>query len=220
MVTVRAPVAAVPLAVNVNVLVVAVLEGLKLAVTPPARPEAERLTLPLKPFAGVTVIVEVTLFPRLTAKLAGEAERLKSGTTGALTVRVNVVVRVRVPEAPLTVSGKVPVAAALPTVSVSVLAEVALAGLKFAVTPEGKPEIDRFTVPLKPLTGFTLMVLVPILPCVMVNEFGEADRVKSGTVVFQTSVMGETLALCPACGSPYRSSKVRRTLKWLITSPN
>ena len=164
MVTVRAPVAAVLLADNVNVLVVAVLEGLKLAVTPLASPEADKLTLPVKPFAGVTVIVVMTLFPRPIAKLAGEADRLKSGTTGALTVRVRVVVRVRVPEVPVTVSVTVPVAAALPAVSVSVLAEVALVGLKFAVTPEGRPEIDRFTVPLKPLTGFTLMVLVPIRP--------------------------------------------------------
>src|SRR5215470_3209725 len=202
MVTVRAPVVAVLLADNVNVLVVAVLEGLKLAVTPLARPEADRLTLPVKPFAGVTVMVVVTLFPRPAGRLAGEADRLKSGTTGALTVRVSVVVRVRVPEVPVTVSVKVPVAAALPAVTVSVLAEVALVGLKFAVTPEGRPEIDRFTVPLKPLTGLTLMVLVPMLPCVMVSELGEADRVKSGTVVFQTSVIGETLALCPACGSP------------------
>src|SRR5262249_60789376 len=108
MVTVLAPVAAVLLAVSVNVLVVAVLEGLKRAVTPLARPEAAKLTLPMKPFAGVTVIVLVTLFPRPTVKLAGDAERLKSGTTGALTVRVNVVVRVSVPEVPVTVSVKVP----------------------------------------------------------------------------------------------------------------
>ena len=158
------PVAAVALAVKVTELVEVAGLVPKLAVTPAGSPDADKVTLPVKPFAGVTVIVVMTLFPRPTAKLAGEADRLKSGTTGALTVRVRVVVRVRVPEVPVTVSVTVPVAAALPAVSVSVLAEVALVGLKFAVTPEGRPEIDRFTVPLKPLTGFTLMVLVPILP--------------------------------------------------------
>ena len=31
--------------------------GLKEAVTPPGKPEAVKMTLPLKPFCGVTVIV-------------------------------------------------------------------------------------------------------------------------------------------------------------------
>ena len=63
MVTVVVPVVAVPLAVNVTVLVLVVLAGLKLAVTPPGRPEAERLTEPLKPLTGVTVMVLVPLAP-------------------------------------------------------------------------------------------------------------------------------------------------------------
>ena len=197
-VTVPEPVLAVVLALSVSVLVEVVLAGLKAAVTPAGRPEADRLTLPLKPFTGLTVIVLVTLRPRRTLKLTGDADSVKSGTTGALTVRVSVVVRVRVPDVPVTVSVTVPVAAVPEAVSVNVLEEVAPAGLKFAVTPEGRPAIERFTVPLKLLMGFTVMVLVPVSPCARVNELGEADRVKSGVVVFQTSVMGETLALCPA----------------------
>jgi hypothetical protein len=62
-VTVAAPVVAVLLAVSVKVLVPVVLAGLKLAVTPLGRPEAERLTELLKPFTGVTVIVLVPLPP-------------------------------------------------------------------------------------------------------------------------------------------------------------
>ncbi len=50
MVTVTVPVVAVPLAVSVNVLVLAVLLGLKDAVTPLGRPDADKLTLLLKPF--------------------------------------------------------------------------------------------------------------------------------------------------------------------------
>jgi len=141
------------------------------------------------------VIVLVPLADRLMLRLAGEADSEKSGTAGALTVSVMLVARVSVPDVPVTVNVTVPVAALLAAVSVRVLAEVGLGGLKLAVTPEGRPEIDKFTLPLKPLIGFTVMVLLPMVPCVIPSDAGVADRVKSGTVVFHTSVMGETLAL-------------------------
>ena len=134
----------------------------------------------------------------MMVKELGDADSEKSGTTGAFTVSVRVVVWVSVPETPVIVSVTVPVAAELAAVSVSVLAEVALVGLKLAVTPDGSPLTDRLTDPLKPFTGLTVIVLVPIFPCVMVRELGDADRLKSGFVVFQTSVMGETLAAWPA----------------------
>jgi hypothetical protein len=92
MVMVAVPVVAVPLAVNVTVLVVVVLPGLKDAVTPLGRPEADKLTLPLKPFTGLTVMVLVPLLPCVTERLAGDAESEKSGTAAAFTVRVTVVV--------------------------------------------------------------------------------------------------------------------------------
>jgi hypothetical protein len=50
MVIVAAPDVAVPLAVSVNVLVLAVLLGLNDAVTPLGVPDADKLTLPVKPF--------------------------------------------------------------------------------------------------------------------------------------------------------------------------
>ena len=50
MVTVDVPVVAVLLAVSVSVLVLAVLLGLNDAVTPLGRPEADKLTFPVKPF--------------------------------------------------------------------------------------------------------------------------------------------------------------------------
>jgi hypothetical protein len=83
-VTAIVPVAAVLLAVSVNVLVFAALLGLNDAVTPPGRPDADKLTLPLKPFCGVTEIVLVPLAPCTTVKLLGVVEREKFGT-GALT---------------------------------------------------------------------------------------------------------------------------------------
>ena len=76
-VSVTVPVAAVPLAVSVNVLVLAVLLGLNEAVTPLGRPDADKLTLPLKPFCGVTVMVLAPLAPCVTLRLLGDAERVK-----------------------------------------------------------------------------------------------------------------------------------------------
>jgi hypothetical protein len=76
MLTAAVPVAAVLLAVSVNVLVLAVLLGLNDAVTPLGRPEADKLTLPVKPFCGVTMMVLAPLAPCTTDKLFGDAERV------------------------------------------------------------------------------------------------------------------------------------------------
>ena len=75
-VTVDVPVAAVLLAVSVTVLVLVVLVGLNEAVTPLGRPDADRATLPVKPFCGVTVIVLLLLVPWVIVTLVGDADRL------------------------------------------------------------------------------------------------------------------------------------------------
>ncbi len=62
-VTVAVPVVAVLLAVSVSVLLVVAEAGLNEAVTPLGRPDADRPTLPVKPFSGVTVTVSVPLLP-------------------------------------------------------------------------------------------------------------------------------------------------------------
>lgn len=79
MVTLATPMAAVLLAVNVNVLVFVALAGLNEAVTPAGRPEADRLTLLLKPFSGLTIIVFAALLPCVTVMLLCDAERKKPG---------------------------------------------------------------------------------------------------------------------------------------------
>jgi hypothetical protein len=58
----------------------------------------------------------------------------------------------------------VPVAAVTPTVSVKELVVVAEGGLKEAVIPLGKPDADKLTLPLKPFSGATVMVLEPLNP--------------------------------------------------------
>ena len=72
MFTVEVPVAAVLLAVSVNMLLA------NEAATPLGMPEADNATLPLKPFCAVVVIVLEPLAPCVTVRLLGEAERLKS----------------------------------------------------------------------------------------------------------------------------------------------
>ena len=68
-----------PPADKVSVLVLVVLVGLKDAVTPCGRPESDKLTLPVKPFCGVTVIVDGTWLPRARLNEFDEAERVKLG---------------------------------------------------------------------------------------------------------------------------------------------
>jgi hypothetical protein len=62
-VMVNVPSAAALLAVSVSVLAPVVLLGLNAAVTPMGRPEAERLTLLLNPFSGLTLMALVPFAP-------------------------------------------------------------------------------------------------------------------------------------------------------------
>src|SRR5258708_24985691 len=85
MVTVAVPAVAELLAVSDRTLVVVVLAGLKDAVTPLGSPEATKLTLPVKPPAGVTVMVLVPAAPPgVIDILAGAAERAKLGVAARL----------------------------------------------------------------------------------------------------------------------------------------
>src|SRR5215467_5989082 len=80
----------------------------------------------------------------------------------------------------MMVTGKVPVAAAAPTVNVRTLLEFAGLGTNEAVTPLGKPEAEKVTLPLKPFCGAIVIVLEPPAPCTMLSVFGDAERVKDG----------------------------------------
>ena len=73
------------------------------------------------------------------------------------------------------------IAAVALAVRVSVLVFVALAGLKVAVTPLGRPEAAKLTLLLNPFCGVIVIVLVPKAPCVMVRLLGDAEREKPWT---------------------------------------
>lgn len=83
----------------------------------------------------------------------------------AVTVRLIVVVWLKLSETPVMVTVTVPVVAVLLAEKVS--AELPLpgaaieVGLKLAVTPEGKPDTDNETTALKPPLTVLEMVVVP-----------------------------------------------------------
>jgi hypothetical protein len=87
---------AVLLAVNVRVELplpgAPIEDGLKLAVTPAGRPEADSEIAELKPPLTVVEIVLLPEPPCATDKLVGEALTVKSGLAAAFTVRATVVV--------------------------------------------------------------------------------------------------------------------------------
>jgi len=185
-VTFAVPAGAVPRAVTVSVLLLAVLLGLKDALTPLGRPEAEKATVPVNPFCGSTEMVLAPLAPGAMFRLPGEAESVK---LGAVTVRITEAVLVRLPAVPVMVRATVPGAAELLAVKVSVLVLAVLLGLKDAVTPPGKPEADRLTLALNPFRGDTEMVVVPLVPGAMLKLPGEAERAKLGAAAIVSATV-------------------------------
>ena len=77
---------------------------------------------------------------------------------------------------PVIVTFVVPTTAAVVALNVTVLAEMALAGLKLAVTPAGKLLALKETVPANPPEGVTLMTLGALPPCA--TEVAGAEIVK------------------------------------------
>jgi hypothetical protein len=97
------PTVAPLLAARVNVLELAVLLGLKDAVTPPGKPLTDKSTIPLKAFCGVTLIVVALLLPCATLTLAGNADTVKFGEVGVLIETLSNVALARLVRLPLLV---------------------------------------------------------------------------------------------------------------------
>ena len=68
------------------------------------------------------------------------------------------------PEVPVIVTVEVPVVAVALAISVKVLLAVAGFVLNDAVTPFGRPDATRVTLPVKPFCGRTVTVLEPLNP--------------------------------------------------------
>jgi hypothetical protein len=111
---------------------------------------------------------------------------------------------VKLPDVPVTVTVAVPVVAEPLAVSFKVLAPVVLLGLNAAVTPLGKPEAVKLTLPVKVPTSATVIVLAPVLPWVTLNLLGKADRVKPVPAPVPASeiISGLGLALLATVSAP------------------
>ena len=105
---------------------------------------------------------------------------VKFACTAEFTVSDTVVECDKAPLVPVMVTVAVPVAEVALAVKVRALVEVVGFVPKLAVTPEGKPDADRLTLPVKPPEGVTEIVLFPLLPWAMVTLEGEAEREKLG----------------------------------------
>jgi hypothetical protein len=100
-----------------------------------------------------------------------------------------VVVRVRLPPIPVTVTVAAPRAAPLEAVRVSaLLVPVAEAGLKLAVTPFGNPLALKATLLLK-LARLIVIVLTPVAPRFTVRLAGLAESVKLGALTVRANVV-------------------------------
>lgn len=186
MVTIAVPTVAVLLAVSVSRLVAVVGLVANPAVTPLGRPEAESVTLPVKPFKSVTVIVLGALRPSAIDIAGADGASVKPDVGFTLTVTAMVVDAVRAPEVPVTVTVAAPVVAVLLAVSVSTLLPVAGLVPKAALTPLGRPDAARVTLPVKPPKSVTVIVPVALLPCVIARVDAEAASEKPGGTLINT----------------------------------
>jgi hypothetical protein len=114
--------------------------------------------------------------------LFGDADKVKFPTT--VTASVIVVEFVRLPEVPLTVSVTLPGVAVLVAVRVKTLDVVAGFGLNDAITPAGRPDTVKPTLPLKPFCWLIVIVVVTLDPSVSV-KVGDPESVKPGVVLGQ-----------------------------------
>jgi len=150
------------------------------------------------------VLVRITLFPTLVAPLttfpkASEVgERVTTGPLATVTVSWIVVVCVSDPDVPVTVTVDVPTVAVALAVRVSVLVDAVGFGANPAVTPFGRPEALNVTLPLKPFTGTTVIVLGELPPCATLTAFGFAVRLKSGLATTLAAIAFDSMPLASA----------------------
>jgi hypothetical protein len=153
------------------------------------------------PDAAVTVIVEVTGVPPLTAFVLGDfplqpVNRVRPTTlTGSISISCRLARRFFLPTKHSTNPSDEPeshrpellrTAAAREVFTVSVETmlpvDVTVAGEKLHVAPTGRPEQVNITdeVAEKPFVGVTVIVAVPLVPAVSERDPGETPSAKSG----------------------------------------
>jgi hypothetical protein len=130
------------------------------ALRPLGKLGALRLTLPVNPLCGVTVIVDVLDEPCTTVREVGEALMVNAGR-GLTVSAISTGTTDPFEDMPATCNPHGPTAAELLAVSViTLLPPVVEFGLKLAVTPTGSCGAERITLPTNPFRGVTVMVAV------------------------------------------------------------
>lgn len=146
----------------------------------------DRFTVPLNPFVPTTLIVPVfpVVAPGVTViDFVSSEPPVKLGC--AVMLSATLVVAFNVPEVPVmvTVAGLDMTTDEVLAASVSTCVPTADPAAKEAVTPPGRPLAARVTLPEKPPTAVTVIVLVPLLPWATETLVGDADSVKLGAVI-------------------------------------
>lgn len=75
-----------------------------------------------------------------------------------------VAVLLRAPDVPVMVTLEVPIEVVAPALKVTVVEVGSGLELKEAVTPLGRPDAEKVTLPEKPFRGVTVMALKPDVP--------------------------------------------------------
>jgi hypothetical protein len=145
-----------------------------------------RLTVALKPFVPVMVIVKVAKAPLAIVRLVGAAVMVKSGAT-AVTVTGTVTKWDSAPLSPVTLTKNVPVELVL-TVRVALPEPVMFVGFTTALIPKELATLSA-TVPENPLIEPTVIVDEPVEPTTSARLIGLAEMEKSAEEALTMIVM-------------------------------
>jgi len=105
------------------------------------------------------------------------------------------VLLVRLPDVPETVTVNVPIVAVPFADKVKRLLAAAGFVAKLALTPLGRPDAVKPTLPLNPVKGLIVIVAEPAVPWRMVKLLGEIERVKLGCAVDEGQLLTRLAAL-------------------------
>jgi len=154
---------------------------------PPGEDTKDRLTVPVNPLTAVSVIVEV---PEAPASIwAGDTA--PAAIVKSRTVNVTVAEWDSAPLVPVTVTVYVPAGPEHDRVDVWDAPRTMLVGLRVHVKPAGETVDVNATVPVKPLTGATVIVEVAVAPARAVTLVGLAVTVKSAAAPTVTATVAE-----------------------------
>ncbi len=155
------------------------LDGVSVHARPAGDTVLVRVTVPVKPLIGATVMVEVAATPTFTLALVGLAVTVKSGMA---TLNVTVVLWDSAPFVPVTVTAKLPLVVAVHE-RVEVPEPVTLVGVRVQVMPVAGLLVEvKLTTPANPLTAVMVIVEVPAWLTLTGTLVGLAAIVKSWTV--------------------------------------